>query len=331
MTELSHGGALDVVRRLFPEAPEPWLDLSTGISPFAYPDLSVSAECLHALPTASLVDECRAAMGAAWGAVASAVAPTPGSELVIRQLPRWIGGRRIGLARFSYADHAAAWRESGREIVLAEDPADLADEVDVLVVVNPNNPDGRLRPRAGMEELLVRTRAHGGTLIVDEAFIDLDPAQSMSDAAGTPGLVVLRSAGKFFGLAGLRLGALLGPPELLAHWREFSGHWSVSGPALEIGTRIYGDAAWIEAARQRLQSWSREVCDALREAGAEIVGGTALFALARVADAGRTWEELARRGIYVRRFADDPGILRVGLPADAAALRRVAEAFRRCP
>lgn len=331
MIDLPHGGALDAVRRLFPEGPEPWLDLSTGINPFAYPDLSISPEHLRVLPTEARFAECRAAMARAWAATPSAVAPTPGSELVIRHLPLWIAGLRVGVAGFSYADHEAAWRAAGREVVLADDPAELAGEVDVLIVVNPNNPDGRLRPRTDMEALLARMRARGGTLIVDEAFIDLHPEHSLCAATGVPGLVVLRSAGKFFGVAGLRLGALLGEPDLLARWRDFSGHWSVSGPALEIGARIYRDAAWAAAMRRRLAAWSGEVRAALAAAGVGLAGGTDLYALARVDDAGRAWERLARRGIYARRFAADNRVLRIGLPADAAALERLTEALRRRP
>ena len=331
MTDLPHGGALDVVRRLFPEAPEPWLDLSTGINPFAYTDLSVSSESLHALPTETRLAECRAAMAAAWGTPPSAIVPTPGSELAIRHLPRWIVGHRVGMARLSYGDHAASWQDAGREVVLADDPADLAGEVDILVIVNPNNPDGRLRTRDRMRELLGRMRVNGGTLIVDEAFIDLHPEHSLSGEAGRSGLVILRSAGKFSGLAGLRLGALLGEPALLAHWRDFAGHWSVSGPALEIGARIYNDASWMAAMRQRLESWSGEVRNALAETGVGIAGGTDLFTLVRVEDAERAWECLARRGIYLRRFATDNHLLRIGLPEDAAALARLVEALSLCP
>lgn len=328
MIDLPHGGALDAVRKLFPDAPEPWLDLSTGINPFVYPNLSVSPERLHSLPTASLMADCRDAMAGAWGADPTAIAPTPGSELVIRHLPQWVPGRRVGLADFSFADHEAAWHAAGREVVLADDPADLAGGVDVLVVVNPNNPDGRLRTRARMEDLLVRQRACGGVLIADEAFVDTCPEHSLCGLAGTPGLIVLRSAGKFFGLAGLRLGALLGDPELLARWLDFSGHWPVSGPALEIGARMYRDADWMSETRERLSHWSEQVRVALTNVSVGIVGGTGLFTLVRVENAERTWEVLARRGLYVRRFAADNRVLRIGLPPDEAALDRLMAAFR---
>ncbi|MCG8511600.1 MAG: aminotransferase class I/II-fold pyridoxal phosphate-dependent enzyme, partial [Rhodospirillales bacterium] len=275
-------------------------------------------------------DQCRAAMASAWKAKPEVLYPTAGSELAIRHLPNWIPAKKVGLAAFSYGDHVAAWRSANCELKFAEDPAALVDHVDVLVVVNPNNPDGRMQPLSVMEALLARLREKGGTLIVDEAFIDLVPEHSLCAKAGTPGLVILRSTGKFYGLAGLRLGALLAEPGLIERWREFAGCWSVSGPALEIGARIHGDAEWASNMRQKLADWAKTVRSQLNSAGIEIVGGTDLFTLVRVEDACKMWEGLARQGIYVRRFQEKPDVLRIGLPADEAALGRLMDSLRLC-
>lgn len=325
--DLLHGGALDRVRRDFPDAPAPWVDLSTGINPWPWPAPAPSPESLRRLPPRSAFEACSEAMATAFGAPREAVLPVPGTELVIRLLPLVLDARRVAALAPSYADHARAWRAHGRAVLETARPLERAGSADVVVVTSPNNPDGRRFGVDALEAARATLAARGGTLVVDEAYADLDPTAGASRLAGRPGLVVLRSAGKFFGLAGLRLGAVLAPRAALERLASLLGVWSVSGPALELGTAAYRDARWQAATRSRLRSARASLDAALAGTGAEIVGGTDLYRFVAVRDASAAWRALAGRGVYVRRFDWSGTRLRLGLPPDAAARERLRAAL----
>jgi cobalamin biosynthetic protein CobC len=206
---------------------------------------------------------------------------------------------------------------------------DLAG-ADLVVVVNPNNPDGRIVGRDAL--LALADTLAPGLLVVDEAFMDVGPSDaSLASEVARPNLVVLRSFGKFFGLAGLRLGFALAPPEIAGRLAAALGPWAVSGPALAIGAAALADAAWIAATRMRLAAASRRLDDLLAVAALEAVGGTALFRLVRTPVADALFEHLGAAGIFVRRFAGEPTWLRFGLPGDEPAWQRLAAALRDAP
>ncbi len=326
---LRHGGALDWMRTLFPGAPEPWLDLSTGINPWPYPISAAMTAYAARLPDQRLFDACRAAMAGAFGADEATVLPAPGSEALIRLLPRLIAARSVVVPLPSYGDHAEVWQDAGASVRMSPAPLSHAGAVDILVIVNPNNPDGRSFVRSALLDALATQSARGGWLIIDEAFADLDPALSLADHIGASRLIILRSFGKFYGLAGLRLGALLGPPELLAKAHNALGVWTVNGPALAVGAAAYADAAWAGRMRARLSAARIELDTVLTRAGLSVVGGTSLFRYVEVADAARTWYRLGEAGIAVRRFAWSAAHLRIGLPASQAELERLASALQR--
>ena len=320
-TDLVHGGALDGMARAFPNAPAPWLDLSTGINPWPY-RVAVEDRDWSRLPSAALHAACRDAMARAWGAQPAAVLPVPGTELAIRLLPSLVEAREVAVIGPTYDDHAKAWRAAGRRVREVVAPSD-APGADVLVLCNPNNPDGRVFDA----ETLAALRGRARWLVVDEAYADVAPGVSLAADAGTPGLVVLRSFGKFYGLAGVRLGAVLGPPDLLARLAALLGHWGVSGPALRLGAAAYADAAWREGTLARLRAASADLSERLAAGGLEVVGGTPLFTLARADDAAERWRRLAEAGVYVRRFARDPALLRFGLPPSGADADRLSAAL----
>jgi cobalamin biosynthesis protein CobC len=203
------------------------------------------------------------------------------------------------------------------------------DGFDVAIVVNPNNPDGKITPRAALLELHARLARYGGMLIVDEAFADFD-AESESFAPSLPasGVVVLRSFGKAYGLAGLRLGFALASPDVVASLRAALGPWPVSGPAIAIGIRALADSDWLEAMRGRLGQEASRLDLLLQSAGWRIIGGTCLFRLAARADARAAFERLLTAGILARPFADAPDRLRFGIPGDENAWERLATGLR---
>ena len=322
--DLIHGGALDELKRAFPDAPQPWLDLSTGINPFPYPNTAVSPASLQDLPTASGDHTCRSALAKSIGAPPDTILLAPGSELLIRLLPQVLALRTVAVLAPTYGDHSVVWEAAGCTVINTSEPLARCDEVDAVVLCNPNNPDGRCFQRDELEQARRQLAEKGGWLIVDEAYTYLDPALSLAPATGRDGLLVLRSMGKFYGLAGLRLGAVLGPPRVLSDIRSLLGVWPVSGAALEIATRAYADVHWQSHTRSTLREARERLNSILTDHGLEVAGGTSLFAYARTADAHRLWCSLAESGIYVRRFSWSQEHIRIGLPQDKLAETRLS-------
>ena len=323
----THGGALDRMQDAFPDAPSPWIDLSTGINPWPYRSAASDEGIFDRLPTDAAYGECRAAMAAAFQAPQANICLAPGSELLIRLLPHHLACTRVAILTPTYGDHAEVWRRAGCDVVETPDPLFLAGEVDAVVVGNPNNPDGGAFARDQLQAARSRLAARGGWLIVDEAYADLQPDMSMAPGGGADALIVLRSFGKFFGLPGLRLGAMIAPDEISARMSEQLGAWPVSNAALEIGAGAYRDLDWQARTRQALQQARMLLDQVLISNKIEIESGTDLFRFVNVDDAQAVWQHLAEAGISVRRFDALPGKLRIGLPADEIQLARLNEAL----
>ncbi len=318
------------MRRCFPEAPVPWIDLSTGINPWPWPVSETHFRSLHRLPGELNLASCATAMAATFGAPCESVLVAPGSELLIRLLPTVLKLRRVAVLAPSYGDHAHVWKNAGCEVVETCDPL-IDTEADAVVICNPNNPDGRRFGKPELTEALNRLSARGGWLIVDEAFADLEPGLSLAPMVGSGNLLVLRSIGKFFGLAGLRLGALLAPADVRQKMADRLGWWSVSAPALSIGAAAYSDFCWQSETRVRLATAARGLQDLLNQGVCRVVGGTDLFKYVETEDAREVWTHLANNGIYVRRFPWSRRNLRIGIPPDVTAEERLAKALALMP
>lgn len=322
--DLLHGGALDRVKTLYPQVTGPWLDLSTGVNPNPYPVPPIPPETFADLPTSSQKGACHRAMSAYYGAPAESLLLVPGTEILIRLLPQLLKIQTVAVATPTYGDHLSCWQRAGANITSMADPTHLAGKVDAIVLCNPNNPDGRTWPPEILEDCRARQAARHGWLIVDEAYADIDPGLSLAARGGKPGLIVLRSFGKFFGLAGLRLGALIGPEDLVEQARELFGVWPVSGPALHVAAIAAADRNWHEKTRKRLDMSGAFLARTLTDAGLTVQGGTSLFRYVETEDAHALWHRLAEQGVYVRRFAWSTRHLRIGLPADETGFARLA-------
>jgi cobalamin biosynthetic protein CobC len=322
-----HGGDLSAAQLAYPQAPEPWLDLSTGINPYSYPCTDVPPGCLTKLPDASELLALEAAAAKAYGAPAHAqIVAAPGTQAIINWLPRLRPARTAGILGFTYSEFARCWAANGAAVTIAAEPAALQHR-DVAIIVNPNNPDGRLvsvRELLGLAEAL---DAHGSLLIIDEAFIDFELGASIVSRMPERGMLVLRSFGKTFGLPGLRLGFAIAPATIAVKLRAALGPWPVSGPAITIGTRALPDSEWLAAARQRLEPDIAAVDAILAAAGFEFVGGTTLFRLVAHNKAQFIYQQLAHAGILSRRFAARPNWLRFGIPASRADRARLRTAL----
>jgi cobalamin biosynthesis protein CobC len=312
---LLHGGELAAARRLFPDAPEPFLDLSTGINPNSYPLPHLSPDLFARLPQGEALGALAAAAASAYGAPAAAhVVPAPGTQILLPRVAGLIGSGRAAVVAPTYGEHARAAALARHRVVEIADIDPLPD-VDAVLLTNPNNPDGRIFDKNDLIALAGKLRERGGLLVVDEAFMDVGPpGASLAGEVGRGGIVVLRSFGKFFGLAGVRLGFALAAPDMAARLTAQLGPWAVSGPALAIGVKALADRAWIDDARRRLERGAARLDKILAAANLDIMGGTTLFRLVRT-HASDLFHHLGRAGIFVRIFPEHPAWVRFGQPA----------------
>lgn len=328
MAELHHGGRIREAAACYGIPKEQWLDLSTGINPTGWPVPPLSAECWQRLPERD--DRLEHAARAYYGA--SHLLPVAGSQAAIQALPLLRASCRVGVITPSYAEHAAAWKRHGHEVIAlsSEEIPSWLPRLDVLLLVNPNNPTGESFP---IEQLLAwrsTLAARGGWLILDEAFVDVKPEQSLASYAGEPGLIVLRSLGKFFGLAGVRVGFVLAWPRLLEQLTGILGPWTVTGPALEVARMALTDTPWQLETRECLVQQGDRLKRLLTHFGPAPAGGSSLFQYCPTQQAAYWHDALARRGILTRLFGVHAGALpalRFGLPGDETAWQRLEEAL----
>jgi cobalamin biosynthesis protein CobC len=325
---LPHGGDLTVARRLFPAAPEPFIDLSTGINPHCYPMPQLPSEVFARLPEPAALARLAEAAAQAYGAPSpDHVVSAPGTQILLPLVAALVPSGRAAVLSTTYAEHARVARLVGHHTAEVAAMRELAG-VDLAVVVNPNNPDGRVVARETLIACAAELRSRGGLLVVDEAFMEVGPVDaSLAGDVGFGNIVVLRSFGKFFGLAGLRLGFALTATETAARLKASLGPWAVAGPAIAGGEAALADPRWAQAARARLAREAQRLDALLAGARLEVVGGTSLFRLVQTAAASELFHHLGHAGIWVRRFAEEPTWLRFGLPAGEDAWARLRTAL----
>jgi cobalamin biosynthetic protein CobC len=330
-----HGGRLSVARTLVPDAPEPWIDLSTGINPHRYRGPRATAAARARLPDPMQLAELERVAAREFGVEdpLHAVA-MPGTELALRLLPIALNQPRAAVAGPTYSSHADAWRRAGAQITeVRANELHLESHRGAVVIVNPNNPDGALLSRQRVLEMHDVLHANEAWLVIDEAFMDAEPAHSICDLAGTrraPHLVALRSFGKFYGLAGVRLGFVIGPPSITERLRGLVGDWPLSADALAIAVAAYQDTDWAQRMRTQLKRDAARLDALLERSGFSIVGGTSLFRLVRHPRAQTRFHTLLSAGVLTRPFDYDATLLRFGLPGSASEWRRLAASLVTC-
>jgi cobalamin biosynthetic protein CobC len=312
-----HGGGLEAAKREFGDGD--WLELSTGINPHPWPGAAGMAFDWQRLPDTEALAQLETVAAGFFGVDPRHVCAVPGSEIGLRLVGALVGGpaHHIAPGYRTHGDMVAGSTAIARE--------EITDAGETLILANPNNPDGHAVGAAAMRELLSRRT---GWLLVDEAFADVDPANSLAAAVrDDQRLAVFRSFGKFFGLAGVRLGFVIAPQDLVAALRHRLGAWPLSAAAIAISTAAYADQDWIAVTRRRLPRETAALDAMLVRRGYKPIGACPLFRLIEAADAYALFERLARRAILTRPFADRPDWLRIGLPVDAAALARLETAL----
>ncbi|USQ93640.1 threonine-phosphate decarboxylase CobD [Caulobacter sp. RL271] len=307
-----HGGRLREAMAAYPDAPGPWLDLSTGINPEPWPGPRAPADALTRLPDPRDLADLEAAAARAFGvADPGRVVAVSGAEAALRLLPGLLGGASAALLAPLYGGHVEAWAKASLVAEL-DDPRGRA--ADVLVVVNPNNPDGRRISREALADLAAERSDRGRWTIVDESFVEVAPELSVADLE-IDRLVTLRSFGKFYGLPGARLGFAIGNNGFVGDLRARLGDWPISADALALGLGAYADVAWRTSARDWLADQAARVDAVLARAGLKVLGGCDLFRLVEVADAHDLFARLCGQGVLTRPFADHSNRLRLGLPS----------------
>nr|WP_298451665.1 threonine-phosphate decarboxylase CobD [uncultured Marinobacter sp.] len=333
---LEHGGRLNNAAERWGIPRSEWLDLSTGINPNGWPVPEIPAELWQRLPEADdgLEEVIRKWSGAPPEA---ACVPVPGSQAAIMALPRLRKPCRVGVPVLGYREHGQSWRKAGHTIVSIGPEQTRCgtsgcddrwlDQLDVLVWINPNNPTGEIVPPSTLLRWHRRLQKRGGWLVVDEAFMDATPAFSLAFRAGLPALVILRSLGKFFGLAGVRAGAVLTDSVVADVLNAELGPWPLGGPVRFVMQRALEDHEWQQSTLHRLRSDSDRLRVLLQGGGFSAFGSSPLFQTVRVGRASALAQAFARSGVLVRCFAQ-PEMLRFGLPGCSQNWERLAEVIK---
>jgi cobalamin biosynthetic protein CobC len=323
---LEHGGRLLAASLRYGIPSSEWLDLSTGINPLGWPVPPLPPDCWQRLPQDD--DGLEAEAACYYGS--DGLLPVPGSQAAIQLLPGLFPSASVACLVPIYNEHPLAWAKAGHRVLALEYATlaqALATDTPVVVLCNPNNPTAELHSRSAVLAAADELQRRGGWLVVDEAFTDPQPENSVAALAGSaaaPNLIVLRSLGKFFGLAGARVGFVFAAPEILASLREAVGPWALAGPSREVAKRALADRAWQTETRQELSALSRRLQQLLAPLGH--VAATQLFATVTTNHAHLLVKHFGERGILVRHYDPQP-LLRFGLPASDATWKRLAAAI----
>ena len=321
---LEHGGQIRAAAARYGIAVEDWLDLSTGINPIPFAPPEIPPAAWAHLPQEH--DGLEEAAARYYGT--PDLLPVSGSQAAIQLLPRLRSRCRAGVLHPGYAEYAHAWRGAGHEVkeLCADEIAAQVDNLDVLVLMQPNNPSGEVFTHAQLGEWHACLAARNGWLIVDEAFIEASMQTSFAPPQMPQGLIVLRSLGKFFGLAGARVGFVLAHAELLGRIHTALGPWSVAGPSRCVAQAALLGSGWQATARERLLQDGKRLAQLLGDAGLPPAGGCGLFQWVLTERAEAIHQQLAQYGILTRLFTQ-PRSVRFGLPGSAAEWDRLSTAL----
>ncbi|SHI47985.1 L-threonine O-3-phosphate decarboxylase [Shimia gijangensis] len=294
-----HGGGLDAAIARWGGARRDWVDLSTGINPVSYPLADFPHYSWTSLPDRNAQTDLLSSARHFWNVPDdAAILAAPGASALIARIPALTDAGRVDIPTPTYNEHAAAFVAQGWAL------SDQSPEARVLV--HPNNPTGKLWNEADLTAPLT---------VVDESFCDVTPDASLVHTASESGRIILKSFGKFWGLAGIRLGFAIAHPDTISRLSDLSGPWAVSGPALHLGAKALQDRTWADATRQRLTEDAARLDALIAEKGGKLAGGTSLFRLYSVDNATSWQNQLAQHHVWSRIFPYSKTFLRLGLPA----------------
>ncbi|MDQ7089859.1 MAG: threonine-phosphate decarboxylase CobD [Methylococcales bacterium] len=324
MTMLEHGGQLRQAVKHFKIPLENWIDLSTGINPNGFPIPTIPLSCWQRLPESNdgLLEVAQHYYQA------EDLLAVAGSQAAIQGLPLLYPPSKVGVLAPAYAEHAACWQQAGHQLVKLTPTTIEAqlDQLKVLILINPNNPTGHLFSPQQLLEWHKKLQRHQGVLIIDEAFIDTCPENSLCSLSPRSGLIILRSIGKFFGLAGIRCGFVIAERTLLTVLEQKLGVWPLSHPSRYLATQALMDSHWQQQTLIDLPQQGERLRQLLQSHGLMISGGHPLFQWVKTPKAKQLYQILAQQGVLVRLFTQ-PESLRVGLPKNDAEWQKLTRAL----
>lgn len=329
MMTLYHGGDLSELSYHTASDEADWLDLSTGINPSSYPIDDLPIMVWSRLPGRKLTDQFIEQAVQYYSAPKhDNLLPVAGSQAAIKMIPYLFKRQDVAIMAPTYSEHAPAWRAAGHDVMLVSSLKKIPDHF-IVVIVNPNNPDGYMIQG---DELLAeahRRHAAGGWLVIDEAFADVMPEISMASWTRDHNIIILKSFGKFFGLAGLRLGSVIAPALLIEQLHAVIGPWAVSGPALAIGQKALADTDWQDKMRNVLKDRQKDMDHMFNQCGLQPIGQVPLFRLIKTPYAASLFQACIEAKIYVRRFENNPEWLRFGVPDEYKNISRLYDIISR--
>lgn len=320
MMQIEHGGALDRAMMRFGGGQEDWIDLSTGINPEIFALPAIPPEIWNRLPDQMLLASTVNAARHYYGVKSDGgIVGAPGTQALIQIMPELVESGEVAIISPTYQEHELSFKQAGWSVTHCQSVEGIPQSSRVAVIVNPNNPDGRIVTAKTLLDLAKKMHGRGGFLIVDEAFSDPHPEISVAAHAGMDGLIILKSFGKFFGLGGLRLGFALTTDTIAGRLKIRLGPWAVSGPALAIARHAFSDSESLADYRSRLVLRRKLLADVLAEVKLSEIGGTMLFSLVKFDQAHALYDTLCEQHVLTRKFAYAPQWLRLGLPLDLKA------------
>lgn len=319
-----HGGRLDLAIATHGGTREDWLDLSTGINPTAYPILEMPEHIWQCLPDQTAHDKLISAANSYYKAQADyGVVAANGTQAIIQLLPQFLKQKSVAIVSPTYEEHFHCWENAQRKVIKVATLEKAVESAEIVVVVNPNNPTAVTHQPGQLLRAAKKLEQTDGFLIVDEAFCDVMPELSVVPKQ-SENMIVLRSFGKFFGLAGLRLGFAICHQDMSERLKSKLGPWSVSGPALEIGAAAFSDVGWIASSRSTIKQHSEAQAEVVAACGLELIGNAGLFMEFEHANATGIHEALLKAHILTRAFPQRPTRLRFGMCGNMDALERFA-------
>lgn len=332
---LIHGGQLQQVAEQYKIPPADWLDLSTGISPISYPIPKIPLSAWQQLPQQSpeLITAAKQYYQC------SQLVVTNGSQAIIKALPELyrqqnIAGKDVYLPARGYKEHAHAWRIAGYKLHFYQESLPVIKELQpnsVLVIINPNNPTGKVFERDVISQYQTRLKQLNGLLVIDEAFIDVMPNQSLCHQVNDSHIIVLRSFGKFFGLAGIRIGFLIAGSYWCTKFKAILGPWQVNGPAQIIAEQALNNREWHKEQCKKLNTLRMHqealLWQTFTNKLVKAIQGCDLFltlSFHKSDSANKLYHLLCQQGVYCR-LADEQDTLRFGI-ATQESLTRIEKA-----
>lgn len=315
-----HGGQLKEAKIQFPHVAQGWIDLSTGINPYAYPFSPMTPDRSTQLPSIEDEHRLRGLAALRYGVRDQhLIAVAPGTQILISLMPYILNAKQVCVFCPTYMEHIKTWQQttvSVHQVVTLDDFMRFSTQEQTIgIICNPNNPDGRLFNVQQMQTIIHQWGSFHNHVVVDEAFMDFE-GQTIASLLPHPALTILRSFGKTYGLAGVRLGFLLSNASYVEKLRKMLGPWPISGSALHVGLQALRNREWILKVKDQLSKQIKQFDQLFLYNACKVVGGTHLFRLIEMQEAHNLWKYLANHGIWVRKFDYNPQWLRFGLPQE---------------